>query len=234
MRRRSLGALKLLLGLALAPTAAATLVAAAKALTVLLQRPGDTKAFLIGCAAYPVLHVATTGLGFDTPRRVLYVFAHELTHAIAAWASGYRVRSFVVGKDGGHVDMSNSNAFVALAPYVLPFYALLVVLAYRVWLWQAGADPGPLAHEAFLLCLGAALTFHWVFTWTALWTVEQPDLAMAGGTFFSLVLIAFGNGAVVLIALKCLFPKLVSLDAAARFAGDVTLAVWTAPLRWSR
>ncbi len=233
MTRRFRGIAKLVVGLALAPTAAAVLVAAAKALTLLLQKPIDTRYFLIGCVAYPVAHYATTGLGFDTPRRVLYVFAHELTHAIAAWASGYRIHSFVVGKDGGHVDMSKSNVFVALAPYVLPFYALLVVLAYRIWLWQA-PNSGPLAYEAFLLCLGGALAFHWVFTWTALWTVEQPDLALAGGTVFSLVIIALGNGAVVLLALKCLFPKLVSLAAAARLAGDVTISVWTAPLRWSR
>ncbi|MBI5201073.1 MAG: M50 family metallopeptidase [Elusimicrobia bacterium] len=231
MSRRLRGWLKLLLGLALAPAAAAMLVAAAKALTMLLQRPADTRYFLLGCAAYPVAHYATTGLGIDAPRRFLYVFAHELTHAIAAMASGYRIKSFVVGKDGGHVDMSDSNVFVALAPYVLPFYGLLVVVAYRVWLWK---DPnaGILANEVFLLCLGAALAFHWVFTWTALWSVQQPDLALAGGTLFSLVLICLGNGAVVLVALKCLFPKLVSLDGAFRFVFDASMSVWTAPLRF--
>ena len=233
MRGRLRAVAKLAIGIALAPAAGATLFAAAKALAFLLQKPADTRYFLIGCVAYPIAHYATTGLGFDMPRRVLYVFAHELTHAIVAWASGYRIHSFVVGKDGGHVDMSQSNVFVALAPYVVPFYALVVVAAYRVWLWKAQSST-PLAHEVFLLCLGAALGFHWVFTWTALFTVDQPDLALAGGKLFSLVLIAFGNGAVVLAASKCLFPKLVSLEFAVHLVRDVTIAFWTAPLRWSR
>ncbi|MBI4347797.1 MAG: hypothetical protein HY553_13155 [Elusimicrobia bacterium] len=232
MTRRLRGLLKLAIGLALAPTAAATLAAAAKALAGLLQRPHDSQYFLIGCVAYPVAHYATTGLGFDGPRRFLYIFAHELTHAIVAWASGYRIHAFVVGKDGGHVDMNKSNVFVALAPYVLPLYALIVVLAYRLWLWQAGAKAGVLAHEVFLLCLGAALAFHWIFTWSALWTVDQPDLALAGGTLFSLVLIVFGNGLVVLAALKCLFPKLVNLEESARWALHATAWFWSAPFRW--
>lgn len=230
MRRRLVGALKLIVGLALAPAAGALVAASIKSLGGLLSSPTDTQYFLIGCAAYPILHVATTGLGIDGPRRILYVLAHELTHAVAAWMSGYRIHRFVVGVDGGHVDMSESNLFVALAPYVLPLYALLVILAYRLWLWRFGTGSAA-SHEAFLLALGAALSFHWVFTIAALATVRQPDLALAGGALFSLVLIALGNGVTLLLGLKCLFPKLISLGQAGRLALELTAAIWTAPWR---
>ncbi|MBI4424688.1 MAG: M50 family metallopeptidase [Elusimicrobia bacterium] len=225
MRRGHESALKLLLAVALLPAAAAVVAAAVGALGGLLERRADTQSFLIGCASYPLVHLAAAGLGGGL-RRLLYVLGHELTHAIAAWMSGYKVHRLSVRPDGGHVDVSRSNAFVALAPYVFPLYALGVVLAYRLWLWNGGPRPGGAAHEVFLLALGAALSFHWVFTATALWTVRQPDLAAAGGAVFSLVLIALGNGLIVLGALKCLFPKLVSLEAAAALAARFTAGVW--------
>lgn len=215
------------MGIALAPAAGAALWAAARTIGMLAAaKPGGTPPgsgwFLFGLAAYPVLHLATTGLGFDGLRRTVYVLAHEGTHALAAWASGYRVHGVKVASDGGHVDASHVNAFVALAPYIVPLYALIVVGGYRLWLWQSGGPGTPQAYQAFLALLGAALSFHWMFTGAALWRVEQPDLAMAGGLVFSLSLIALGNGLVLLLALKCLFPRLVSLSAAGRLAWELT------------
>ena len=222
MASRLGGALRLAAGVLLAPAAAATLFSAARALGALVGDKGGPRWFLLGAAAYPVLHMATTGLGFDGLRRAFYVLAHELTHAIAALMSGYRVHRVRVAAHGGHVDTSRVNAFVALAPYIVPLYALGIVGAYRAWLWHAGGHATPAAHGLFLAALGAALSFHWVFTALALGTVRQPDLALAGGLVFSLTLIALGNGLVLLLALKCLFPKLVSLSAAGRLAWDFT------------
>src|SRR3977135_2329591 len=56
-----------------------------------------------------------------------YVFGHELTHAIATWMSGGKVKHFHVSKKGGHVKVSKSNAFIALAPYIIPLYSLLAL-----------------------------------------------------------------------------------------------------------
>ena len=222
MKKRLFGLVRLLIGIALLPAAFASLVAAARALGGLAEGGSSARWFLAGAAAYPLLHAATTGLGLDGVRRIFYVLAHELTHAIAAWMSGYRVHRLRVGTDGGHVDASHVNAFVALAPYIVPLYALLAVAGYRAWLWHAGGHPGPAAYPVFLAALGAALSFHWLFTVDALWSVKQPDLAIAGGFLFSLSLIGLGNGLVLLAALKCLFPKLVSLSAAGRLAWDFT------------
>jgi len=222
LRKRFAAALRFAAGLALAPAAAAALVAAARALGSLAGDRSGARWFVAGAAAYPLLHAATTGLGFDGLRRALYVLAHELTHAIAAWMSGYRVHRLRVAADGGHVDASHVNAFVALAPYIVPLYALGVVAGYRAWLWHAGTHAGPAGYPVFLAALGASLSFHWLYTFNALWSVEQPDLAMAGGLVFSLSIIGLGNGLVLLAALKCLFPKLVSLSAAGRLAWAFT------------
>lgn len=187
---------------------------------------------MIGCAAYPLFHFATGGLGLlERPRRLLYVIGHELSHAAAAWLCGHSVKGFSVGADGGHVDVSSSNVFIALAPYIVPLYALAVVLAYRLWLWHGGDHDLALAHELFLAALGAALSFHWLFTLIALWTVRQPDLEAAGGKVFSLVLICLANGAVLLVGLKCLFPRMVNLEHALEFARGATAGFWLGLLR---
>ena len=41
---------------------------------------------------------------FGLPRpMVVYVFGHELTHALWVWLMGGRVSRFQVGRDGGHI-----------------------------------------------------------------------------------------------------------------------------------
>jgi len=80
--------------------------------------------FLAGMAGYVAFQWV-----FFRPIRT-YVFGHELSHALAAWLSGAKVRHFRVSKKGGSVSVSKSNVFVALAPYVLPLYALAVMGAY--------------------------------------------------------------------------------------------------------
>ena len=57
---------------------------------------------------------------------VLYVFGHELTHALWVWLMGGRVSRFRVGRDGGHIVTDKNNFWIALAPYFFPLYSLLV------------------------------------------------------------------------------------------------------------
>ena len=55
---------------------------------------------------------------FGLPRPILiYVFGHELTHALWVWLMGGRVSRFRVGADGGHVVTTQANFWIALAPY---------------------------------------------------------------------------------------------------------------------
>ena len=67
-------------------------------------------------------------LFFLLPRPVRsYVLAHELSHALAAWLSGERAGKLRVHRHGGSVEVSRTTLFIALAPYLFPFYSLLLL-----------------------------------------------------------------------------------------------------------
>lgn len=152
-----------------------------------------------------------------------YVLAHELSHAIAAWLSGGRVSRLRVGREGGSVQVSRVNLFVALAPYMIPFYSLLLLLGVAVaGLW---VDLTPW-HAALPPLLGATWSFHLTFTIASL-ALGQTDIHPYGpvGAY---PVIYIGNLLFLLPALVWLAP--VSLETALRtggghVAGDV-LKVW--------
>jgi hypothetical protein len=132
---------------------------------------------------------------------VLYVFGHELVHALAAWMCLGKVTNLSASAKGGQVTTSKSNTFIRLAPYCVPLYALLAVgvfLALNAW-WQ------PLTPYLHFLAsaLGFLYAFHVGFT---LWSLrrDQPDLR-PDGWLFSLVMIYIANVAVfvVLIGFLC-------------------------------
>lgn len=199
----------------LAPTACAALFAAARS-TAEVGAHGEASWFVGGAAVLSLAHAA------GAPLRPFYVFAHELTHALAAWAGGGKVYAFVVKGDSGRVDLSHAGPFVALAPYWVPLYALACAAAYRVWLWYGAPEWSRLA---FLAAMGAALAFHLLHTARSLWQTHQSDLDEAGPAL-SLALIALLNSAVTLAALKCLFPDRVSLGAALGSVAGATSAFW--------
>jgi hypothetical protein len=150
-----------------------------------------------------------------------YVFGHELSHAIAAWVSGAKVRHFHVSKKGGSVTVSKSNAFIALAPYILPIYALLVMATYLAAcsLWPNMKT----FWNSFLWLLGTAVGFHMALTVFAL-KMDQPDLK-AAGKFLSAVLIYLGNAFALVFLLGILFPQTVSWRRFAVVSGIETVEV---------
>jgi hypothetical protein len=132
------------------------------------------------------------------PMRV-YVFGHELTHAIWTWLFGGKVKKFKVTSKGGHVVVTKTNFLIALAPYFFPLYAVLCVLIFvighLIWGWT-GYRPW------FHLLLGAAYAFHVTLTVHILKT-EQTDIT-GQGYVFSAVVIFLGNVSVLLIGLPLL------------------------------
>ena len=48
----------------------------------------------------------------------VYVFGHELTHALWTWACGGQVKQFKATAEGGHVIVSKTNFIIALAPHL--------------------------------------------------------------------------------------------------------------------
>jgi hypothetical protein len=141
----------------------------------------------------------------------IYVFGHELTHALWAWVFGGSVKGFRASSSGGHVILTRSNFLIALAPYFFPLYASLVIIVYSAgtlfWNWQP-------YRAWFHLLLGAAYAFHVTLTWHVLKT-RQTDITEQG-YLFSAVIIFLGNILVLLLGIPLL-------------AGGVTVAqaaVW--------
>jgi hypothetical protein len=147
--------------------------------------------------------------GAPRPMRV-YVFGHELTHAIWTWLSIGRVSDFKVSKEGGHIVTDSPNIWVTLSPYFYPVYCVALLLLFGVAsffydfkvLVPEGQLLSPL--RVVFMLLGAAWAFHLSFT---VWMIRrgQSDLRMHGN-FFSLVLIYIMNLVVLSVFLVLTAP----------------------------
>lgn len=159
-------------------------------------------AFLGGAACWLVVFLLL-------PKPMLiYVFGHELTHAVWAWLFGGRVRKFKVTAKGGHVVISKSNFLIVLAPYFFPLYVVLAVLFFALGHLLFGWS-GYLAW--FHLVVGAAYAFHLTLTWHVLQT-RQSDIT-SQGYLFSGVIIFLGNISVLLVGLPALTSRVTVLTA---------------------
>lgn len=139
---------------------------------------------------------------------LIYVFGHELTHALWTWLFGGRVKKFKATANGGHVVVTRSNFLIALAPYFFPLYAVLVVLVFLLghWIWDW-------KHYLpwFHLFLGAAYAFHVTLTWHIL-KHNQTDITEQG-YLFSGVVIFLGNISVLLVGIPLLAERVGLLTA---------------------
>jgi hypothetical protein len=141
---------------------------------------------------------------FGLPRPiVIYVFGHELTHALWVLLMGGRVSGFRVGPDGGHVVTSRNNFWIALAPYFFPLYSILAIVAYGILSFFVNMQPyGRLLYAV----IGATWAFHFTFT---CWMMpkNQTDLSDQG-TFFSLVVIYLMNLLLLSVMLVLASPQI--------------------------
>lgn len=136
---------------------------------------------------------------------IIYVFGHELTHALMVKIMGGRVSEFRVGSDGGYIVSSKINTWIALAPYFVPIYSVAVILLYG--LLSAFYDLQPYAELATGILyglLGLTWAFHATFTLSMI-PRGQTDLAY-GGTFFSLTVIYLMNLVVLSLLLILATP----------------------------
>lgn len=150
--------------------------------------------FLYGIFFYCGLHLL-----FFKPN-YLYVFGHELMHALATWVCAGKVRSFKITGAGGSVKTSKSNFFIVLAPYFIPAYVVIFSIIYFVL--SLFFDPQPLS-PYFIFAIGAALAFHLIMTSDVL-KKKQPDV-FRSGYIFSLALIFLFNIMVVGVLFSWLF-----------------------------
>lgn len=143
---------------------------------------------------------AAYGAGWRPVRA--YVFGHEVSHLLVARAFGGRILDWDFSAQGGYVETNKSNTWITLAPYLLPFYSLVVLLVFGVlgafWNlqelqrlelagWALRCKPVWL----FYALLGLTWWFHATFTFKTV-SIEQSDLER-NGEFFSLLLIFLIN-----------------------------------------
>ncbi|MDX1679150.1 MAG: hypothetical protein R3242_00340 [Akkermansiaceae bacterium] len=128
----------------------------------------------------------------------LYVLGHELTHAIFVLLFRGRVSGIHVSSSGGYITTNKTNLVIALSPYFVPFWSLVVgalFVAARL-IWQVDGY----WNLAFYALIGSSWSFHMLWT---LWMIprDQPDLR-ENGTFLSLVVIYLAN-LLLLVMLLC-------------------------------
>lgn len=128
----------------------------------------------------------------------MYVFGHELTHWVMAKLFLRKTGRFSSGKNAGGVEVENPNVWIVLAPYVLPFYLLVVIGCYGL-IGLIADDIHPNAVIAFALLIGLSYAYHVVLTVLALRT-GQADLKMKGKVV-SLMMVICGNLLFVFVAL---------------------------------
>lgn len=128
----------------------------------------------------------------------VYVFGHELTHWIVAKLFLRKTGRFRVGWTNGFVEVSRANVWITLAPYIVPFYLMLVIGVFG--LSQLFVYPSPTwATFAFLLCASLGYAYHCSMTVYAI-GLSQSDLEIYG-EFFSVSLIIAGNVLFLVLAL---------------------------------
>jgi len=148
----------------------------------------------------------------------MYVLGHELSHLLAAWITGKRGGRLRVGRDGGSVEVSESSLWIALAPYLVPFYSLLLLTAHALaQLWWAptrwvGALP---------VALGVTWSFHFSFTVYAL-ARGQSDIRPYGALCAYPVILA-GNLLLMCLGVMGVDSAPLSADVA-RLADDQILS----------
>ncbi len=126
---------------------------------------------------------------FGLPRPLLvYVFGHELTHAVWVLLMGGRVSRFKVGRGGGHIVTDRNNFWIALAPYFFPLYSIIALGVYGMASLFMDVQPyGRLLYAV----IGVTWAFHFTFT---CWMIPKSQTDLTDhGTFFSLVLIYLMN-----------------------------------------
>src|SRR5256714_3915554 len=138
------------------------------------------------------------------PRPILlYVFGHELAHAVWVWLMGGRVSRVRVGRDGGHVVTDKANFWIALAPYFFPLYSILAIAVYGGLSLFVNMQP----YGRWLYAvIGVTWAFHFTFT---CWMIpkNQTDLSDQG-TFFSLVVIYLMNLLLLSVMLILASPQI--------------------------
>ena len=162
---------------------------------------------------------------FGLPRPLLvYVFGHELTHAVWVWLMGGRVSQFRVGRHGGHIITDRNNFWIALAPYFFPLYSILAIASFGVL--SLATDVHPYGRLLYAV-IGATWAFHFTFT---CWMIPKSQTDLTDhGTFFSLVVIYLMNLLLLSVMLVIASGRITFASFGAELVENITgFAAWIA------
>lgn len=141
-----------------------------------------------------------------------YVFGHEMSHYFVAKLFGGVIFDWKVGADGGYVETNKSNTWITLAPYLLPFYTIIVLGLFGVvGIFLDLHSPvrlGPVKMVpalVFYYLVGLTWWFHATYTARTV-RIEQGDLRR-NGEFFSMMLIFLVNVALLMLMLLAASPS---------------------------
>jgi len=188
---------KIVVGVILLPVAIAISIALFKQMgKVYSVSYSGSQFFLWGIVAYVGIHL------FLFKPQYLYTLGHETTHVLSTWLCGGKVTSFKVSKEGGAVTTTKKNFFIALSPYFVPFYTLLVSGFYFL-----GSLVYNLSYLSsyFVFLIGFTLAFHIVST-VEVMRKEQPDI-LNTGYIFSVTFIYIVNIILVAFIVSLLFSE---------------------------
>jgi len=187
---------KFLIGVLLVPVCIGVTLVAIRLVGIWLRELEKLIPLLVGAIAWLV------GYRFLNGWERAYVLAHELTHWLAAFLFGYRLRRIHVGQKSGFVELEKTNFVVDLAPYLFPFYTAVIV--------AVGAITGLIIRKwwyppTFHFLLGFSLAFHFKATMAALAT-KQSDITRHG-CLFSLTVIYLATAMWFIAALAIIAGK---------------------------
>lgn len=111
---------------------------------------------------------------------VLYVFAHEMTHALAGVLCFARIHRINIRETGGFVELSKSNVIITLAPYCVPFYLLIALICCAL---TNAFLPGTVPVELWSGIFGFFACYHLLYTVDSILSVDQPDILEYGRLF---------------------------------------------------
>ena len=138
----------------------------------------------------------------------LYVVGHELTHAIAILLCGGKIGGMKIDlENGSYVVTNKTNIFIALSPYVSPFWMFIWMFV----LWSLNTiSPFPTFHKFFYFGFGFWWIYHIYWTVYSIIQERQPDL-FDNGLFFSLMVIVLINFG-LLLGILLLFNIITTQD----------------------
>ncbi len=145
-----------------------------------------------------------------------YVFGHEMTHFFTAKLFLKKTGKIKLHKTYGSVEVVDSNVWIVLAPYIIPFYSFVMVLIYVI---ASIFYSNPWLDYSFAALSALGYAYHVILTVQAL-KLQQTDLKIYG-QFFSWAIIFAGNMLQILIAIL-IFSH--TWRNALRYAQEITLA----------